>query len=178
MFSCNADLESVCKIGNCILTILIDWSIRYCETHNDKLFHSPTFLEALKVTFVIFICLTTCITLGVSVDGHTISRDNTLKILGVTLEDKLNFNAHILYLNGMFINKESIYNLRDQSRLLQPKFNTKRYGYRSFQYFGSKIWNSLPASIKDMDNLGMFKQHLFNWCLTDHANRLMEQLEL
>ena len=31
----------------------------------------------------------------VSVDGHTISRDNTLKILGVTLDDKLNFKAHI-----------------------------------------------------------------------------------
>ena len=31
-----------------------------------------------------------------------------------------------------------IYNLRDQSRLLQPKFNTKRYGYRSFKYFGSR----------------------------------------
>ena len=83
-----------------------------------------------------------------------------------------------LYLNDMFINKESNYNLRDQSRLLQPKFNTKRYGYRSFQYFGSKVWNSLPASIKALEDLGMFKQHLFNWCLTDHANRLMEQLEL
>ena len=225
-------------------------------------------------------------TFNVSVDGHTISRDYTLKILGVTLDDKLNFKAHIrnkcqtascqinalkriskfmnehcrlsvyksfinanfnycpivwmfcgntnlnkleklqeralatvygdnslnyedmlqrssqlririnlmrlvaieifkcsrgvnpLYLNDMFINKELNYNLRDQSRLLQPKFNTKRYGYRSFQYFGSKIWNSLPASIKDLEVLGMFTQHLFNWCLTDHANRLMEQLEL
>ena len=34
-------------------------------------------------------------TFDVSVDGHTISRDNTLKILGVTLDDKLNFKAHI-----------------------------------------------------------------------------------
>ena len=34
-------------------------------------------------------------TFDISVDGHTISRDNTLKILGVTLDDKLNFKAHI-----------------------------------------------------------------------------------
>ena len=34
-------------------------------------------------------------TFDVSVDGHTISRDYTLKILGVTLDDKLNFKAHI-----------------------------------------------------------------------------------
>ena len=37
-------------------------------------------------------------TFDVSVDGHTISRDNTLKILGVTLDDKLNFKAHIRYI--------------------------------------------------------------------------------
>ena len=62
--------------------------------------------------------------------------------------------------------------------LLQPKFNTKRYGYRSFKYFGSKIWNSLPTSIKNLDDLDLFKRDLFNWCMTDHANKLLEQLEL
>ena len=69
-------------------------------------------------------------------------------------------------------------NLRDQSRLLQPKFNTKRYGYRSFKYFGSKIWNSLPTIIKNLDDLDMFKRDLFNWRMTDHDNKLLEQLEL
>ena len=208
-------------------------------------------------------------TFDISVDDHTISRDNTLKMLGVTLDDKLNFKAHIIcqtascqinalkriskflneqcrmnvyksfinanfnycpmvwmfcgktnlnkleklqeralavvygnnsldyddmlqrsgqlririnlirlvviemfkytkginpaYMNDKFIDKESKYNLRDQSRLLQPKFNTKRYGYRSFKYFGSKIWNSLPASIKNLDDLNLFKRDLFNW---------------
>ena len=72
----------------------------------------------------------------------------------------------------------SKYNLRDQSRLLQIKFNTKRYGYRSFKYFGSKIWNSLPTIIKNLDALNMFKRDLFNWCMTDHDNKLLEQLEL
>ena len=38
--------------------------------------------------------------------------------------------------------------------VLQPKFNTKRYGHRSFQYFGSEIWNSLPASIKGLEDCG------------------------
>ena len=34
-------------------------------------------------------------TIDISVDDHTISRDNTLKMLGVTFDDKLNFKAHI-----------------------------------------------------------------------------------
>ena len=109
--------------------------------------------------------------------GQLRIRINLMRLVAIEIF-KCSRGGNSLYLNDMFINKESNYNLRDQSRLLQPKFNTKRYGYRSFQYFGSKIWNALPASIKDLEDLGMFKQHLFNWCLTDHANRLMEQLEL
>ena len=31
----------------------------------------------------------------ISLDGHVITRGNTLKMLGVTLDDKLNFNEHI-----------------------------------------------------------------------------------
>ena len=31
----------------------------------------------------------------ISLDGHVITRGNTLKMLGVTLDDKLNFNKHV-----------------------------------------------------------------------------------
>ena len=34
-------------------------------------------------------------TFDISVDGHTVSQDNTLKMLDVTRDDKLNFKAHI-----------------------------------------------------------------------------------
>ena len=37
-------------------------------------------------------------TFDISVDDHTISRDNTSKMLGVTLDDKLNSKAHIRYI--------------------------------------------------------------------------------
>ena len=52
------------------------------------------------------------------------------------------------YLNGMFIAPTSNYDFRNSSRLLQPKFNTYTFGYQSFRYFGSKVWNLLPAKIK------------------------------
>ena len=32
---------------------------------------------------------------GISLNGHVITRGNTLKMLGVTLDDKLNFNEHV-----------------------------------------------------------------------------------
>ena len=45
------------------------------------------------------------------------------------------------YLNEMFSLSDSHYEFRDQSRLEQPKFNTKTFSYRSFEYLGAKLWN-------------------------------------
>ena len=220
----------------------------------------------------------------ISLDGHVITRGNTLKILGVTLDDKLNFNEHVhmcqtascqinalkrisnflneqcrmhvyksfisanfnycpivwlfcsktylkkleklqeqelatvycdkslayedmlkksqlcirlnlirllaiemfkcmndlnpLYINDMFSGKDSSYNLQDNNRLMQPKFNTKRCGYKSFKYLGSKVWHCLPPCVKNENDLNLFKKNIYNWCLTGHTKNLLEQLEL
>ena len=192
----------------------------------------------------------------ISLDGHVITRGNTLKMLGVTPDDKLNFNEHIrnmcqtascqinalkrisnflneqcrmhvyksfnamvycdkslayedmlkrsgqlcirlnllrllaiemlkcmnslnsLYINDMFSGKDSSYNLRYNSRLMQPKFNTKKYGYKSFKYLGSEVWNCLLLCVKNVNDLNLFKKSIYNWCLTDHAKNLPEQLEV
>ena len=52
------------------------------------------------------------------------------------------------YLNELFINKDTPYNLRDSNRLQQPEYKTVRYGFKSFRYYGSKIWNALPTEVK------------------------------
>ena len=52
------------------------------------------------------------------------------------------------YLNELFVSKQTRYNLRDSNRLQQPEFQTIRYGFKSFRYYGSKLWNSLPADVK------------------------------
>ena len=52
------------------------------------------------------------------------------------------------YLNDLFNKKSSVYNLRDDDIFHQPEFNTITYGYRSFAYYGAKLWNTLPNEIK------------------------------
>ena len=67
------------------------------------------------------------------------------------------------YTKDMFMDKESKYNLRDQNRLLQLKFNTNGYGYRSFQFF------------KNLEDLDMFTRDLYNTVYTPgvlHAGSL------
>ena len=70
------------------------------------------------------------------------------------------------YLNNMFEIKMSNYDMRSNCQLVQKPFTTMKYGYRSFQYFGSKVWNSLPVDIKRIQDFNLFKQHVTKW-LTD-----------
>ena len=54
--------------------------------------------------------------------------------------------------------------MRDSCRLEQPKFNTFSCGQRSFRYYGSKLWNLLPYSVKNTKDLNVFKSDITRWC--------------
>ena len=66
------------------------------------------------------------------------------------------------YLNELFISIDARYNLRDSNRIQQPEFRTVRYGFKSFRYYVSKLWNSLPADVKHSANLYHMKKILLN----------------
>ena len=82
------------------------------------------------------------------------------------------------YLNELLITHESKYELRNRSRLLQPKFNTYRYEYNSFRYLGSKLWNLLPSHLKNIDDMFDFRREIYKWCLSDQAIKIIGQLDL
>ena len=68
------------------------------------------------------------------------------------------------YLNVPFKSKDTRCNFRDSNRLQQPEFQTVRYGFKSFRYYGSKLWNALPAEVKKSQNLHHFKKNVTQWC--------------
>ena len=76
------------------------------------------------------------------------------------------------YLDELIVKKSTMYNLRDTDLLKQPRFKTFKFGYRSFAYYGAKLWNSLPLEIKGSVNLRIFKNKLYHWCRSDSAKRL------
>ena len=73
------------------------------------------------------------------------------------------------FIVNMFEHRPTTYNLRDANLLHQPKFKTFKFGYRSFRYYGAKLWNSLPAQLKRHTRLSMFKQDLNDWCKSEQA---------
>ena len=97
---------------------------------------------------------------------------NRLKTLAVEVYKCVNGKSPE-YINSMFRLRNSSYNLRDHLKLEQTKFKTIRYGYKSFSYYGSKLWNSLPVEIKNEETLSGFKHKLFLWCQTPEAKGLV-----
>ena len=52
------------------------------------------------------------------------------------------------------------YNLRSQSHLEIPSVNTENSGKNSLKYFGPIIWNSVPARLRNIENLSEFKREI------------------
>ena len=48
-------------------------------------------------------------------------------------------------------------------KLIQPKVNSTRNGLKSFRYQGAKIWNYLPTSVKNTEDVSEFKYRINEW---------------
>ena len=94
-----------------------------------------------------------------------------LRFLGIEMYECVNgFNP--TYLNDLFKAHSNDYHLPGSRRLIQPKFNTFKFGFKSFRYFGAKLWNVLPIDIKRSESLSIFKRSITAWCHSDAAKAL------
>ena len=63
--------------------------------------------------------------------------------------------------SDFFEEKVLDYNLRNTG-LIQPRFNTMMYGFRSFKYNGAMLYNKLPNVYKEL-SLNDFKSNIQSW---------------
>jgi len=66
------------------------------------------------------------------------------------------------YLSELIVPYKPTRSLRSagQNLLVIPKSNTKTYGDRSFEIYGSKLWNSIPTDLRNCVSLTLFKNKL------------------
>ena len=106
----------------------------------------------------------------VSVKGQTLCLFHSIVffLLGIEMYKCVNgFNP--TYLNDLFTAQSNDYNLQDSSRLIQLKFNTFKFGFKLFRYFGAKLWNVLPIDIKRSESWSIFKRSITARCRSDAA---------
>ena len=61
-------------------------------------------------------------------------------------------------LNNMFTLNQNSHS-RKHISLIQPKFNTKKYGFNSIRYQGSRLWNQLDNEYRINDKLKGWEPH-------------------
>ena len=86
-----------------------------------------------------------------------------MRCLGIEVYKCVHGLKNPYYLNNLFKESCTKYDLRYSCRLEQPKFNTFTYGQRSFRYYGSKLWSILPYSVKNTKDLYVFKNNITRW---------------
>ena len=67
------------------------------------------------------------------------------------------------YMNKIFVKSCSRYSSRRPHDLMVPRVNQTKFGLKSIQYEGAKLWNHLPNSIKSAENLEIFKTLIKSW---------------
>ena len=55
------------------------------------------------------------------------------------------------------------YNLRSWSNFTLPIVRTVNYGIKSTRYLGLKIWESIPANVKEVDTIERFNSAIKKW---------------
>ena len=73
----------------------------------------------------------------------------------------------IMHLNPQFMwsyfeEKTMPYSLGNGSKLTLPKTKSSRFGINSLRFRGSLLWNNLPMTLKNCQDLNEFKQELKN----------------
>ena len=81
-----------------------------------------------------------------------------LKLVAMEMYKCINA-INVPYLNDMFKVKDNKFGLRHQKNVVQPRFNTIKYGKHSFSYIGSHIWNMLPCHFQTAENINVFKSN-------------------
>ena len=75
-------------------------------------------------------------------------------------------------LSDFFVRNNHNYNLRSRSELTVPSINTVFKGQNSISYFGSVIWNSIPAELREKNSFKIFKSEIKAWRPTNCACRI------
>ena len=75
-------------------------------------------------------------------------------------------------LSEFFVRNNHNYNLRSRSELTVPSINTVFKGQNSISYFGSVIWNSIPAKLREINSFQVFKSEIKAWRPTNCPCRL------
>ena len=108
-------------------------------------------------------------------DSVTVHQRN-LQLLMVEIY-KTKYNLNPSFIKQIFEEKEMPYNLRCSDKLRLPKAKTICLGIDTIRFMGKKVWETLPAELKNSGSLQVFKRvikaHKCHPATADYAKYLI-----
>lgn len=74
------------------------------------------------------------------------------------------------YLIKLFCSRVNTYDVRYYSNFNLPKYNTVKFGKKSFKYYGTRLWGILHAEVKNSTSLSNFRYKLDKWISSVNNN--------
>ena len=83
--------------------------------------------------------------------------------------------APMITVNVFCPNPENHYNLRNHRDFRVPFARTVYHGTESISFLGPKIWDIVPAQLKQNQSLNSFKKSIRKWVPQDCPGRLFKR---
>ena len=91
----------------------------------------------------------------------TIHENNIQKLVTEIFKVKIGEAPEIM--QEIFQFKENHYNMRCNDKILRDNVKTTHYGLETLSTLGSKLWDLLPSSYKEIESLIEFKRKIKTW---------------
>ena len=96
-------------------------------------------------------------------DGSVHVHHRNLRTLAVELFTVFKGLTPVIFAEAFSVRQQSQYNMRNYSYFAMPRAKTVNHGLESLSYLGSKLWDSIPSHMKEIDSLNEFKHIIKTW---------------
>ena len=95
--------------------------------------------------------------------GSVSIHHRNLRTLAVELFKVFKGLSPVIFAEAFPVRQQSQYNMRNYSYFAMPRAKTVNHGLESLSYIGSKLWDSIPSHMKEIDSINEFKYVIKTW---------------
>ena len=96
-------------------------------------------------------------------DGSISIHHRNLRTLAVELFKVFKYLSPVIFAEAFPVRQQSQYNMRNYSYFAMPRAKTVNHGLESLSYIGSKLRDSIPFHMKEIDSINEFKDVIKTW---------------